>query len=61
MMTLHECVCRYGRLPQTIIVDGGPEFNSTYFETLVNYYGKVELHKLIHPSYVECNSSDTIQ
>ncbi len=39
MMTFRECVSRYGRLPQTIIVDGGPDFKSTYFETLVNYYG----------------------
>ena len=39
MMAFRECVSRYGRLPQTIIVDGGPDFKSTYFETLVNYYG----------------------
>jgi transposase InsO family protein len=39
MMTLRECVSRYGRLPQTIVVDGGPDFHSTYFETLVTYYG----------------------
>lgn len=39
MMSLRECVSRYGRLPQTIVVDGGPDFQSTYFETLVTYYG----------------------
>ncbi len=39
MMALRECVSRYGRLPQTIVVDGGPDFQSTYFETLVTYYG----------------------
>lgn len=39
MMALRECVSRYGRLPQTIVVDGGPDFHSTYFETLVTYYG----------------------
>jgi putative transposase len=39
MMILRECVSRYGRLPQTIVVDGGPDFQSTYFETLVTYYG----------------------
>ena len=39
MMALRECVSRYGRLPQTLIVDGGPDFRSTYFETLVTYYG----------------------
>ncbi len=38
MMALRECVWRYARLPQTIIVDGGPDFKSTYFETLLAYY-----------------------
>ena len=38
MMTLRECVWRYGRLPQTLVVDGGKEFASTYFETLTAYY-----------------------
>ena len=38
MMVLRECVWRYGRLPQTLVVDGGPDFRSTYFETLVTYY-----------------------
>lgn len=38
MMALREYVWRYGRLPQTIIVDGGPDFRSTYFETLLAYY-----------------------
>ena len=38
-MIFRECVWRYGRLPHTIIVDGGPDFKSTYFETLLNYYG----------------------
>lgn len=41
MMVFRECVWRYGRLPSTIIVDGGPDFKSTYFETLLNYYGCV--------------------
>jgi putative transposase len=39
MMLLRECVWRYGRLPQIMIVDGGREFDSTYFETLAAYYG----------------------
>ncbi len=43
MMTFRECVSRYERLPQSIIVDGGPDFNSTYFETLVNYYGCMKM------------------
>ncbi len=32
MMTLRLCVKRYGRLPSAIVVDGGPEFQSVYFE-----------------------------
>lgn len=38
MMILRDCVRRQGRLPQTIVVDGGREFESTYFETLLAYY-----------------------
>ncbi len=39
LMTLRECVWRHARLPQTLIVDGGPDFRSTYFETFLAYYG----------------------
>jgi hypothetical protein len=35
MMILRECVRRHGRLPQIIVIDGGAEFQSTYFETLL--------------------------
>lgn len=38
MMTLRECVRRHTRLPQTIVVDGGKEFESIYFETLLARY-----------------------
>ena len=38
MMVLRECVCRHGRLPQIIVVDGGREFDSTYFEMLLARY-----------------------
>jgi len=38
MMVLRECVQRYGRLPQIIVVDGGREFESIYFETLLARY-----------------------
>jgi transposase InsO family protein len=38
MMILRECVKRHARLPQIVIVDGGPEFESTYFETLLARY-----------------------
>ncbi|WP_218617003.1 Mu transposase C-terminal domain-containing protein [[Phormidium ambiguum] IAM M-71] len=35
MMVLRICVQRFSRLPETIVVDGGAEFSSTYFETLL--------------------------
>jgi len=38
MMALRECVWRYGRFPQTLVVDGGPDFRSVYFEALLAYY-----------------------
>lgn len=38
MMALRECVYRHNRLPQIVVVDGGPEFGSTYFETLLARY-----------------------
>lgn len=34
MMVIRECVRRHGRLPQIIVVDGGSDFHSVYFETL---------------------------
>ncbi|MED4853035.1 DDE-type integrase/transposase/recombinase [Caldifermentibacillus hisashii] len=38
MMTLRGCVKRYSRLPKILVVDGGKEFSSTYFETFLAYY-----------------------
>ena len=35
MMALRVCVRRHGRLPQTLIVDGGKEFHSRYFESVL--------------------------
>ena len=35
MMIVRECVRRYSRLPQMLVVDGGSEFDSIYFETLL--------------------------
>lgn len=35
MMIVRDCVRSYGRLPQILIVDGGKEFESIYFETLL--------------------------
>ncbi len=36
MMAFRLCVQRYGRLPQEIVVDHGPEFGSIYFEALLS-------------------------
>jgi putative transposase len=38
MLVLRECVRRHNRLPQTLVMDGGSEFNSTYFEALIAFY-----------------------
>ena len=38
MMVLRDCVRRHSRLPQVVVVDGGREFESTYFETLLARY-----------------------
>jgi putative transposase len=35
MMALRICVQRFGRFPQAIVVDGGKEFHSLYFDTLL--------------------------
>jgi len=47
MMVLRECVRRHGRLPETIVVDGGPEFRSVTFERLIARYEK---HKRTRPT-----------
>jgi transposase InsO family protein len=38
MMVMRECVSRHHRLPQTIVMDGGKEFGSVYFEALLARY-----------------------
>jgi putative transposase len=38
MMALRICVSRFGRFPQTVVVDGGKEFHSVYFDTLLARY-----------------------
>ncbi len=38
MMIFRECASRHHRLPQTIVLDGGGEFGSVYFETLLARY-----------------------
>ena len=35
MMAFRLCVQRYGRLPQELVVDHGPDFDSVYFEALL--------------------------
>jgi putative transposase len=39
LMAFRFCVQRYGRLPQEIVVDHGPEFGSVYFEALLSQCG----------------------
>ena len=38
MRVVRECVRRFGRMPQIVIVDGGLEFSGVYFETLLARY-----------------------
>lgn len=45
LMVLRVCVQRYGRLPQTIVVDNGAEFHSTYFETLLATFECTKKHR----------------
>lgn len=40
LMVFRDCVRRYNRLPQQIVVDNGKEFHSIYFETLLAMYEK---------------------
>jgi putative transposase len=45
MMVLRAGVRRHQRLPQAIVVDGGPEFHSVYFESLLaRYYCTKKTH-----------------
>lgn len=46
MMILRECVRKHNRLPQSIVVDGGKEFHSTYFESLLAQF---EVIKKVRP------------
>ncbi len=47
MMVIRDCVRRHGKLPQIIVVDGGKEFQSIYFDHLLAYY---ECTKKIRPA-----------
>jgi len=44
---MRDCVRRHGRLPETIVVDNGSDFQSVYFEALLAFYG---LNKQDRPS-----------
>ncbi len=47
MLALRECVARFARLPQTLVVDGGREFASISFETLL---ARFEITKKTRPA-----------
>lgn len=47
MLIMKECVRRHNRLPQTIVVDNGSEFDSVYFENFLALY---KLTKKTRPS-----------
>ncbi|MGG0720136.1 DDE-type integrase/transposase/recombinase [Robertmurraya massiliosenegalensis] len=47
MMVIRDCVKKYNRLPNHIVVDGGKEFRSIYFESLLALYG---VHKKDRPA-----------
>jgi len=38
LMTLRDCVRRYGRLPSEIVVDGGKEFRSIWFDVVCAFF-----------------------
>lgn len=42
MMLIRELVRRHGRFPQIIVVDGGKDFHSTYFDTLLARNGCIK-------------------
>ncbi|QCT47305.1 hypothetical protein FORC086_25960 [Bacillus cereus] len=46
MMILRECVRKHNRLPQNIVVDGGKEFHSLYFDSLCAQF---EITKKVRP------------
>jgi transposase InsO family protein len=39
MMLFRDCVRRYGRLPQIVVADNGPEFGGTYFDSFLAFHG----------------------
>ncbi len=47
MAVIRNCVRRHGRIPKTIVVDQGSEFESLYFEVLL---ARLETHKKSRPA-----------
>lgn len=47
MALIRACIERHGRIPQTIVVDKGVDFQSIYFETLL---ARLECHKKTRPA-----------
>lgn len=47
MVIIRECVKKHNRLPQTLVVDGGKDFHSIYFESLLAMY---EVDKKVRPA-----------
>ena len=47
MRVIRDCVRRHNRLPQTVVIDNGKEFESVYFEALLANFS---LHKKSRPS-----------
>ncbi len=65
MMIIRECVGRHNRLPQIFLVDGGAEFGSIYFETVLARYecikksrppAKARFGSVIERLFGTCNS-----
>lgn len=47
MAVIREAIRRHGRIPKTIVVDQGSDFESTYFESLL---ARLECHKKSRPA-----------
>ena len=47
LSVLHDCVRRHGRVPDTVVVDQGPEFNSNDVESALAY---LRVHKVERPA-----------
>jgi putative transposase len=52
MMAIRDCVQLWGRLPETCVVDWGPEFGSVYFQSVMHYFGSgIERRPAHEPRY----------